>query len=88
MPSMDLTYGFLSGSRKEATLVGVNMYFTDQNYLLNTRSLGLDFNVITKPDKRIYLIFSPSISKDLLHSENSLIIGINGSVMINILSDK
>ena len=63
MPSLRLLYGIFfssEGGRKMS------------NYV-NVRSLGVDFNIIPWLIESLHLIIPPSLSKDLLNSENSLI---------------
>lgn len=76
IPSIGLSLGFLSVSN--------GSIFTDYSEVENPRNLGFEFNIVSKINKGFYFIIAPSISKDLMNSENSLILGLNLGLLFSV----
>jgi hypothetical protein len=74
-PGLGYSMGFLSMSGGDTV--------SDYGDIENPRSIHLDFNFIPKLNKNVFLIIAPSISKDLVNHDNSLMVGINIGLLFN-----
>lgn len=76
IPGAGFSIGFLSVSNGSK--------YTDYSKIENPKSAGLDFNVVSKINNKFYLVIEPSLSKDLVNSDNSLIIGISFGLLFRV----
>ncbi len=76
LPSLGFSIAFLSASNRS----------DNSGYSVQTenKSIGFEFNVISKLNKKFYFILAPSVSKDLSTSDNPLIFGFNFGLLFNI----
>lgn len=76
IPDLGLTYGFMSMKKP-------NTYYLSKSTFDDSRSLSLGINFKTKISKAFSLVFGPSFAKDLLNSENSVMIGFGAGIIIS-----
>jgi hypothetical protein len=77
MPELGLSYGFLSVDNNNPYSYNDNSEFDD------TRNISLSLNYKADLSKTVHIIFDPTISKDLLNSDNPLMLGIGVGLLIN-----
>ena len=75
-PGLGFTLGFLSMSGGE-----ISGNFSNSE---NPRSLSLEVNFVSSMGKIVSLVIAPSLSKDLVNSNNSLMAGINLGLLFNL----
>jgi hypothetical protein len=76
IPGAGFSIGFLSVSNGSK--------YNDYSKMENPKSAGLDFNVVSKINNKFYLVIDPSLSKDLVNQDNSLIIGISLGLLFRV----
>ena len=76
MPSFGFSMIFLSQSNTNS----YNYYSFSENNI----SVGLGLNFVSKINKEFYFVLAPSISKDLSHTEDSIIYGFNFGLLFNV----
>ena len=83
IPGLDITYGFLSVTHQR-----YNSYsLSDDSYLDDSRNLSFAFDIVPKLSENIFLVISPSLSKDLQNSNDSIIFGIRGGLVFSTTAD-
>lgn len=78
LPGLGLTYGFIS--------LPSNGYGYNNSAWLDTRSLGLEINFDFKVSKNITVIFTPSLSKDLLDSSGPTTTGLSIGLLLTTIA--
>ncbi len=76
-PGLGISIGFMSLSG--------NNTFTGYADVENPRSLSLDLKIVPKLSNNVFLVIDPLLSKDLVNSNNSLIVGINLGLLFNVV---
>ena len=74
MPRVSITYGLLDASSSNS------VYSSDSD---DSRSLSLGFSIAPRIINGLHLLITPSISKDLVNSDNSLFFGISGGILLS-----
>ena len=83
IPSLSMIYGFLENEETEIYLYGSNYFSKEKSYIQNTRSLSLGLGVQINIYKSLSFILDPSISRNLISSENSTSYSISGGILLD-----
>lgn len=77
IPELGLSYGLLSIENNNPYSYNTDSDFND------TRNISLGLNFKIDLSEGVHLIFGPTISKDLLNSDNPLMLGIDTGLLLN-----
>ena len=76
IPGIGFSAGLLSVSQGSR--------YSNYSEIENPKSAGFEFNIVSKINNRFYFVIDPSLSKDLVNTDNSLILGINLGIIFRI----
>ena len=84
IPALGLIYGFIDTDLNQTYYIGNGYYYTRKDsFIENTRNLSLEVNFKVQAIENMNFIITPSISKDLISSDNSISYSILGGLMFD-----